>query len=332
MPSSNIRKPSSAKASGTSPVARLNWHDRIARDASLPACALRVAVVLGGYINSDSGTAWPAQERLAGDIGASTDTVQRAISALVAGGYIAIEKGGKFGRSNVYRIVEKAAELRSSHGIDSRKSAVLKAAELRSNRPQNCGTNSSIELKEINSGSKDPLSVGERKSALRADPKKSEPEEINLHRADLFNDTGERHTRTSAGTNGAAGDELFAEFWNAYPKREAKGAARKGWQAAIKSGADPEAIVAGARRYRAERDLVADPAERHRFTKLPATWLRAECWADEPAPTSPSMGGGILLDGVTGDQIVEPPPRPPNRDRGSATDFATAYAAFAFKE
>jgi hypothetical protein len=141
-------------------------------------------------------------------------------------------------------------------------------------------------------------------------------------RADLFADPGAGHTQRP-------GDELFAEFWAAYPKRVARGAAVKAWSAAIKAGADPDDVIAAARRYRSERDLVADPVERARFTANAATWLRAERWADEAAPAAADTGGGILIDGITGDPIPEPPPRQSTRPpRNSALgDFALAYAA-----
>jgi hypothetical protein len=69
----------------------------------------------------------------------------------------------------------------------------------------------------------------------------------------------------------------FDEFWSIYPRREAQGAARKAWAKAVKT-ASVEEVLAGARAYR------DDPARKRaepRFTKLPATWLNAECWTDE---------------------------------------------------
>lgn len=70
----------------------------------------------------------------------------------------------------------------------------------------------------------------------------------------------------------------FDRFWHAYPRATAKGDARKAWPAAVRAAGGIEAIVAGAERY------AADPNRDDRFTKHPATWLRAECWADPPLP------------------------------------------------
>jgi hypothetical protein len=52
--------------------------------------------------------------------------------------------------------------------------------------------------------------------------------------------------------------------------------------------------VAGAARYR------DDPNREKRFTKLPATWLRAGCWEDDPLPSrlASANGAGPDTEGV----------------------------------
>jgi hypothetical protein len=65
----------------------------------------------------------------------------------------------------------------------------------------------------------------------------------------------------------------FEEFWQAYPRKLAKGNARKAWDAAVKK-ADPDSIIVGAIHYAKN---VTDP----KFTMHPATWLNAERWLDE---------------------------------------------------
>lgn len=60
-----------------------------------------------------------------------------------------------------------------------------------------------------------------------------------------------------------------------YPRKEARGDARKAFKAARKA-ATMEELIEGRRLYaRKVRDT------ERQFIKLPATWLRAECWADE---------------------------------------------------
>jgi hypothetical protein len=96
-------------------------------------------------------------------------------------------------------------------------------------------------------------------------------------------------------------EEAFGRFWAAYPRRAAKLAAAKAFAAAVKRGADPEALIAGAARYAAER-AGQDP----RYTKHPATWLNGDCWADEPP-------GGVVIDGKTGEPVAAEPSRPVRR-------------------
>lgn len=74
-----------------------------------------------------------------------------------------------------------------------------------------------------------------------------------------------------------ADPNAFEAFWEIYPRREAKGAAKTAWAKAIKV-APVDVILAGARAY---RDDGARRRSEPKFTKLPATWLNAECWTDE---------------------------------------------------
>jgi len=67
----------------------------------------------------------------------------------------------------------------------------------------------------------------------------------------------------------------FEQFWQIYPRKQGKADALKAFvtcQVAV------DVIIAGAIRYR------NDPNRLAAFTKMPATWLRAGCWDDEPLP------------------------------------------------
>lgn len=70
-------------------------------------------------------------------------------------------------------------------------------------------------------------------------------------------------------------EAAFEEFWKAYPRKVAKGAARSAFGRALKK-VDAAALVAGARSY------ADDPARKPDYTKHPATWLNGECWEDQP--------------------------------------------------
>lgn len=80
---------------------------------------------------------------------------------------------------------------------------------------------------------------------------------------------------------GSDEDPDFAAFWDAYPRKVAKGAARRAWRAALAKRADPKAVITGAERYRDDpRRMSADIS----YTAHPATWLNGERWLERPEP------------------------------------------------
>lgn len=64
-------------------------------------------------------------------------------------------------------------------------------------------------------------------------------------------------------------EPVFEMFWAKYPRRVAKRAAQKAWDAAVKR-ADPNDIIAGLRRYQ----FSPDP----QYRPHPATWLNGDRW------------------------------------------------------
>lgn len=84
----------------------------------------------------------------------------------------------------------------------------------------------------------------------------------------------------------------FEDFWQAYPHR---GGAKKGrklaeaaYVRAVRSGTIEADIIAGAGRYKSDRQVLSG------FAKDPATWLNQKCWADdiEPATNIIPIDGG----------------------------------------
>ena len=71
-------------------------------------------------------------------------------------------------------------------------------------------------------------------------------------------------------------EEQFEAFWRSYPRRVAKGAARKAWDKAIKKTTLENML-------KAISEYVAKKPEKIDF-KHPATWLNSECWDDEWEP------------------------------------------------
>ena len=85
---------------------------------------------------------------------------------------------------------------------------------------------------------------------------------------------------TKATTRTAPVCAAFEAWYAAYPLRKGKGDAERKWALAVKRGATPEELLAGAVRYR--DDPTRDPA----YTLHPKTWLHGGHWADE-GPTRP---------------------------------------------
>lgn len=85
----------------------------------------------------------------------------------------------------------------------------------------------------------------------------------------------------------------FDEFWQAYPRKIAKGDARKAWVQTEKIRPPLDAVLNAIEQQKAAWD---NP----KFIPYPATWLRAERWDDEVTPVvtqkSKSMETLLLLE------------------------------------
>lgn len=117
------------------------------------------------------------------------------------------------------------------------------------------------------------------KSELRSDSSKNGIEQPELLPDSKPNSTTRRQKNT---------DEISLEFdywYQEYPRHEARGDAEKAYRQARKSGVSADELLAGAKRYAGQRR-----GEDAKFTKLPATWLRARCWLDE-TPQQPAPNG-----------------------------------------
>lgn len=68
----------------------------------------------------------------------------------------------------------------------------------------------------------------------------------------------------------------FDVFWEAYPKKMAKGQAKKAWAKAIKSE-DAQTIIDATVGY-----AICQKGKDKQFIPYPASWLNAERWKDEP--------------------------------------------------
>lgn len=70
----------------------------------------------------------------------------------------------------------------------------------------------------------------------------------------------------------------FEQFWRAYPRKTAKGDARKAWAQQAALLPPIELVLAAIRAQQAQPQWRKDEGQ---FVPYPATWLRAERWDDE---------------------------------------------------
>lgn len=91
---------------------------------------------------------------------------------------------------------------------------------------------------------------------------------------DLFGDTDDHPPPGEVVPIRRKADETFARFWERYPRKKSKQAARKAWDKAAKK-VDPEVLIEAAGR-------LADSKPNLKYTLYPATWLNRGSWEDEP--------------------------------------------------
>ena len=91
--------------------------------------------------------------------------------------------------------------------------------------------------------------------------------------------------------NATARTEAFEAFWKSYPARKGdnpKAPARKVFEAAVKQGADPQAIISGVKAASSKnRDKIGTE-----FIPQAAKWLRDRRWEDYLVSESPPSGEG----------------------------------------
>ncbi len=125
---------------------RFEWLKAVLQDGDLPDRAKTIASVLAvQFANDDTGQINPSASTLADYIGASKDTVKRAVADLVAAGWIARTEGRGAGNRTQYTLLspgkvvpftgqKKGAELHlwpSKKGAELHVNAIQKCHRLR---------------------------------------------------------------------------------------------------------------------------------------------------------------------------------------------------------
>lgn len=111
-----------------------------------------------------------------------------------------------------------------------------------------------------------------------------------------LNNSNKRDMRAEA-RDSAVEPEGFADFWEAYPHRggvkRGRAVAVKKFSAAVKSGVTAERLIAAARRYQFDRQVVSG------FAKDASTWLNQRGWEDEIEAVKPQAVSAIPQHGDT---------------------------------
>lgn len=232
--------------------------------------AIKLYGVLSTYLNPTSRIVWPSRQTLADKLGKSRpESVDRYLTELSDLGAIKIipryrADGGR--TSSAYRIVRtpppKTAEGWTPPPLKTEEAPPLETAD---------------ELRTIKN-------LEDRDSSLRSESRPTTGSIPVVHRK---SPTVEIPTEAPLALWGEPGTELehrardydaFDDFWAVYPRKDDKKKARAAYAKALRDGASPSRILAGARRY--AEDPNRDPA----FTKYGATWLNAGAWENGPLP------------------------------------------------
>jgi hypothetical protein len=298
------------------------WLAQVASDVTLPVTAVRAAIVLVGYFDRKTQSAYPAIETLARKLQVAERSVQRAIAAL-APRHLAVSVGGGRSKQNVYRWrIETAADVekprQACQGLADE--TPTEPSPFEANKPRQARQGlqaervTALSVKgdrpvaktptELSPNSleenliKEPLRLDRslrslaindpeayRKLALAQRPRlpanATSQSPIGTDDPNVSGDVAVRGPSKRAAPK--ATDAEFDQFYQAYPRHVARGAARKAFDRIIAGGkATVPDLVAGAKRYAAEKT-----GQDEQYTKHPATWLNAEGWSDEPQPSRP---------------------------------------------
>jgi hypothetical protein len=224
--------------------------------------ALAVAfTLLYRHLNAETGRCNPSAPTLAAETGLTVRGIEKAIAELRGSGWWQISGGGGRGHSNNYG--PHLEKVNASSGF-----RVGKAE-------QPFGV---LTQETPNRRVKNPEPQFGRTS-------KNQNHTIDVHRSVAR--SGELEGQDAASSD-------FDIFWKIYPHRgsfsDPKKPARLKFEAAIRRGVDPAAIIAGAERHRAH---VEQQGTEPKFRPQAKTWLNEERWAQVQEPEVPRLRVGM---------------------------------------
>ena len=295
---------------------RGRWLDEVFRTPALSAEVKVFLLYLDRYYLTPNGKICEPREQLAATLKCHKRKVSAKFKAATDAGLLVLEMRGQKHRTSVYRIAlpDVPRGMATSQGANNRhpegasQGAGTRPAETSQGagfyHPEGASQGAGTRPAETSQGAGNRHPENARSNRNRARPHSRDrlgnntaytsdsehgDEAMVVSLFDEKTTTGK--TQTPARKRASEPDDAaFAAFWSAYPRKVAKGAARKAWAKALKNGVDPADIVLGARRYATDPHRVESGP---RYTAHPATWLSAERWADEDAP--PPVAGRALV-------------------------------------
>jgi hypothetical protein len=264
--------------------------------SGLPHVVICVGIRIALHLRVKTGRCDPGYDKLAGELGMSKRSIYRMVAMLEHSKWLSVIRSGHH-RENQFVL------LRGDKVLSPQNTSEVTDSDIRGDRISISEVTPAVTHKEDTKRTTKRTTKEESDSPAVAlwDEKKGTRDERNL-----FGQTESepQAPRKKQGDRRSATDDggAFERFWAAYPRRVAKEAAKRAFAAAIKRGADVEALIAGAQRYAVERT-----GQESRYTKHPATWLNGGCWEDE-------LPGGAVID-QDGNVVAiqQPPPQQPRR-------------------
>jgi hypothetical protein len=259
--------------------------------SDLPHVAVRIAIRIALHLRVNTGRCDPAYTTLAAETHVPERSVYRLVALLEHAGWIAIQRT-RGRHSNQYVLLNPANSMAGLNPAEARQNPDNAAVSGLANPDPgdnptlpNRASNPANMVADKKRRTTKRKAGGESDSpGLRFTDEKQEAGEETNRPPNRAPSAGGQRKKTEGGARATDDGAAFSRFWAAYPRRVAKEAARRAFAAAIKRGADAEALIAGAARYAAERR-----DQEIRFTKHPATWINGGCWEDEPP-------GGAVID------------------------------------
>ena len=242
----------------------INW---AYRQDGLSCGAKFVLVALADFADHEW-SCFPSQERLASMTGQSVRTVHTHLKTLTELGYVTREpRRGASGQRASDRYYLQPANL--SGRVPNRQNTVEPTGNIGANQP------AILAEEPLENPQENPSAPPGADTLMALDP--TQPAKKGT-------------------TNPQLDAEFEANFWTRYPRRIAKADARKAYRAARKI-ASLTAIMSAL-----ERLIRSHPDEQ--FTPYPATWLRREPWADEPALEVPHLQEPAPMPDVDPDDVT----------------------------